>query len=286
MSGAGKRPERSGTADAFYSSSEANRYDGSVRMAVTQRHLAERALQLLALPEGAPSLVLDVGCGTGYSARPLAKAGHAWIGTDISVNMLRACRSSRGGGAQVVCSDVGCGLGFQRGVFDGCVSISAVQWLCHATKPEHEPARRVRKFFRGLKAVLVAGARAVLQVYPEQPDDMMLLRDSALAEGFGGGLVVDYPWSERSKKLFLVLIAPPRPPPRERAAPRSAVGKGGGRAAGGGRGGRGGAGKKGKGKGGGKAGGGGERSRIGERPERGRSSGGGRAGGRAGISKR
>ena len=39
---------------------------------------------------------------------------------------------------------------------------------------------------------------------------MTMLRDAALSLGFTGGLVVDYPWSERSKKLFLVLIAPSR----------------------------------------------------------------------------
>ena len=95
-------------------------------------------------------------------------------------------------------------------MFDGCVSISAVQWLCHATKSGHDPQRRVRKFFTALRAVLRGGARAVLQVYPEEPAHMTMLRDAALAVGFTGGLICDYPWSERSKKLFLVLIAPKR----------------------------------------------------------------------------
>ena len=206
------RPEHTGAADKFYGKGEASRYDDSARMATTQRTLADRALQLLDLPAGVPALLLDAGCGTGYSGRPLEKAGHSWIGTDISLNMLKAANKDvrRSGRSAVVGGDLGLGFAFRNGVFDGCISISAVQWLCHATKPEHDPARRVKKFFVALKAVLASDARAVLQVYPEQPEDMQMLCDEAKAAGFGGGLVVDYPWSERSKKLFLVLIAPTR----------------------------------------------------------------------------
>jgi SAM-dependent methyltransferase len=130
-------------------------------MATTQRHLAERALQLLDLPTGVPALLLDAGCGTGYSARPLEKAGHHWIGTDISINMLQAARQSArrpGLRPQVVCDDLGHGFAFRVGTFDGCISISAVQWLCHASKAGDDPQRRLRRFFVGLKAVLVAGA--------------------------------------------------------------------------------------------------------------------------------
>ena len=202
-------------------------------MAVQQRALADRALQLLDLPANVPALLLDAGCGTGYSGRPLEKAGHTWIGTDISMNMLQSgvaaaagSRSSSVGGGgggmeasaggrrrrvpQVLCDDLGRGFAFRNGVFDGCVSISAVQWLCHTTNPQHDPHKRVKKFFTALRAVLASGAKAVLQLYPEQPEHMGMLRDAAASAGFSGGLVVDYPWSERSKKLFLVLVAPKR----------------------------------------------------------------------------
>lgn len=214
------RPEHSGPAERCYSAGEARRYENNARMEATQRALADRALQLLDLPVGAPALLLDAGCGTGYSGRPLERAGHTWIGVDVSVNMLRSartvCSARHSSPAAVVASDLGSGLPFRsQGVFDGCISISAVQWLCHATRPDHDPPRRVAKFFSALRAVLAAGARAVLQVYPEQPQHMSMLRDAALHAGFSGGLVVDYPWSERSKKLFLVLIAPVRNTPQK-----------------------------------------------------------------------
>lgn len=95
----------------------------------------------------------------------------------------------------------------------------------------------MRRFFDTLYSSLTKGARAVLQVYPEnaqqvrQPPFVLyarplypepvpanhhthshhytqaeLLTLSAMRAGFAGGLVVDYPNSTRAKKYFLVLM--------------------------------------------------------------------------------
>lgn len=49
-------------------------------------------------------------------------------------------------------------------------------------------------------------ARAVLQFYPENSDQMELLTTQAMKAGFYGGVVVDYPNSTKAKKFFLVLM--------------------------------------------------------------------------------
>lgn len=59
-----------------------------------QEQMSERAIELLLLPEGAPSLVLDIGCGSGISGSILEENGHYWVGMDISSAMLgkhKAC---------------------------------------------------------------------------------------------------------------------------------------------------------------------------------------------------
>lgn len=53
-----------------------------------QSEMAERALELLALPEGEPRLILDLGCGSGLSGRVLGSRGHYWVGMDISPDMI------------------------------------------------------------------------------------------------------------------------------------------------------------------------------------------------------
>lgn len=50
--------------------------------------MSARALELLALADEQPSLLLDIGCGSGLSGEVLSEAGHHWIGIDISEAML------------------------------------------------------------------------------------------------------------------------------------------------------------------------------------------------------
>jgi 18S rRNA (guanine1575-N7)-methyltransferase len=105
--------------------------------------------------------------------------------------------------------DMGHGCPFRPGVFDGAISISAVQWLCNADNSAHEPRRRLKAFFTQLYRCLKRGAKAVLQFYPDGAKQAEMITTAALRVGFSGGLVVDYPNSTRAKKYFLVLAAGP-----------------------------------------------------------------------------
>ena len=100
----------------------------------------------------------------------------------------------------------------------------------------HEPRKRMRRLFESLYACLVRGGRAVLQIYPENAQQVdtdlrqvqidttphsaaselgclycqfvqaEMLTSTAMKAGFSGGLVVDFPHSTRAKKYFLVLM--------------------------------------------------------------------------------
>ena len=61
------------------------------------------------------------------------------------------------------------------GLFDGAVSISAVQWLCNADTARADPRRRLRRFFETLYSCLRRGARAALQVYPSNPEQASMM---------------------------------------------------------------------------------------------------------------
>lgn len=52
-------------------------------------------------------------------------------------------------------ADLGDGVPFRAGTFDGAISISALQWLCNADKRHHVPHRRLFAFFSSLYACLV-----------------------------------------------------------------------------------------------------------------------------------
>lgn len=106
----------------------------------------------------------------------------------------------------LILGDMGQGLPFKAGAFDGAVSISALQWLCYANKASHNPIKRLYNFFSTLFACLSRSARAVLQFYPENTEQVELITAQATKAGFFGGVVVDFPNSTKAKKMFLVLM--------------------------------------------------------------------------------
>lgn len=173
-----------------------------------QTKMAERALELLCLPENQPCYLLDIGCGSGLSGDYLSDEGHYWVGIDISTAMLDAALDRETEG-DLLLGDMGQGIPFKPGSFDGCISISAVQWLCNANKKSDNPAKRLYCFFSSLYSVLVRGARAVLQLYPENSEQLELITTQATKAGFTGGVVVDFPNSAKAKKFYLCLFSGP-----------------------------------------------------------------------------
>jgi 18S rRNA (guanine1575-N7)-methyltransferase len=111
------------------------------------------------------------------------------------------------GSGDFLLNDMGNGLGFRPNTFDGCISISAVQWLCYSHRADQIPHKRLRAFFSSLYACLRRGARAAIQLYPETPEQMEMISNAAMSAGFTGGVVVDYPNSTKAKKYYLVLFA-------------------------------------------------------------------------------
>ena len=117
-------------------------------------------------------------CGSGLSGEVLTEAGHCWVGVDISQHMLSqllktvkyiynrvsevvtsplspAVAQEREVEGDLFLQDMGDGLGFRAGTFDGMISVSALQWLCNADKKTHHPPRRLYRFFSSLYACMV-----------------------------------------------------------------------------------------------------------------------------------
>jgi len=200
-----RRPEHLAPPEIFYGVDEARKYTTNSRMIEIQEQMSTRALELLALPEDQPSLILDLGCGSGLSGEAIDEAGHRWIGFDISAAMLDVAAEREAEG-DLLLHDLGQGLGLRPGSADGAISISALQWLCNADKASHKPAKRLAAFFASLYAALARGARAVFQFYPENDSQVELITQQAMKAGFSGGLVVDFPNSSKAKKIFLCLM--------------------------------------------------------------------------------
>jgi len=200
-----RRPEHMAPPEIYYNEDEAKKYSNNSRIIEVQVEMAERCVELLTLPEDERCLILDIGCGSGLSGGVLEEMDHIWIGVDIAPAMLQIARDREVTG-DLLLGDMGDGMPFKAGAFDGAISVSALQWLCNADKTSHHPQKRLYKFFSTLYSCLTRNARAAFQFYPENSDQIDMVTTQAMKAGFYGGVVVDYPNSTKAKKYFLVLM--------------------------------------------------------------------------------
>jgi len=200
------RPEHTAPPEIFYNDEEAHKYTINTRMIQIQYELTRRCIELIALPTDRQSFLLDIGCGSALSGQELSEDGHIWVGTDISPSMLNVA-ADRDVDGDLMQHDMGEGLPFKPGTFDGVISVSALQWICNADKKSHVPHKRLARFFTTLYSAMSRGARAAFQFYPENPEQMQMITNYAMKAGFCGGVVIDYPNSTKAKKTFLCLVA-------------------------------------------------------------------------------
>ena len=173
--------------------------------------MTHRALSLLSLTS--PSLILDVGCGSGLSGEILSQSDaegtpggpHVWVGFDISSSMLGVAleRDTEG---DLFLADAGQGVPFRPGTFDAAISISAIQWLCNAETSEDSPTGRLSRFFGGLYASLRRGGRAVCQFYPKNEEQKKMVSQAAIKAGFGAGLLEDDEGTKNAKTYLVLTV--------------------------------------------------------------------------------
>ncbi|GAA5981978.1 hypothetical protein JCM5350_006586 [Sporobolomyces pararoseus] len=220
----GNRPEHIAPPEVFYNAGEAQKYTSNTRVQSIQAEMTYRCLELLDLPASSssnsmeeedeeeevvlsrPSFLLDIGAGSGLSGEILTEEGHEWVGMDVSGGMLEVALEREVEG-DLMLADIGQGIPFRPGSFDGAISVSVLQWLCNADSTSHSPAARLLRFFTDLFGSLRKGSRAVFQFYPEGDEQVRFIMSQATKAGFGGGLCVDYPNSSKKKKFYLILFA-------------------------------------------------------------------------------
>ena len=201
------RPEDILPPDLFYNDVESRKYTTSSRVKNIQASMTNRALELLDLDT--PSLILDIGCGSGLSGEilsdvPEEEGGpHAWFGMDISSSML-AEALDRDVEGDMLLADMGQGIPFRAVTFDAAISISAIQWLCNAETSDVSPEGRLKRFFDGLYMSLRRGGKAVCQFYPKNVQQRSMISNAAIKAGFGAGILEDDP-DTKSLKVYLVL---------------------------------------------------------------------------------
>lgn len=228
------RPEEIAPPELFYNDKESKKYTENTRVQYIQYMMTKRSLELLNLKES--SFILDIGCGSCLSGEIISSASeevnagmnHYWTGLDISPDMLEQAlirkeeqkfnndddsdsddeNNGEIGGLRngdMMLHDIGQGIPFRAGSFDAAISISAIQWLFNKDNNNHDPIKRIKRFFESLYSALTKNGKFVAQFYPANDDQIDTFLQIAKQTGFSGGLVIDNPESKKNKKYYLVL---------------------------------------------------------------------------------
>ena len=192
------RPEDNFDAGNFYASDEGTTHREKNAIRTIQRRITARALELLAVEP--PTLMLDAGCGSGFSSELAKEVGFKVNGFDLDRKMVEAARKK---GIDAKIGNL-TKIPFEDSSFDCAISISALQWL-GAGKSEKEAAAEYLKCAKEFHRVMRKGARAVIQFYPKDEDEAVLTGKAFVKAGFAARLQIDSSDNPRKRKVFLVL---------------------------------------------------------------------------------
>ena len=196
-----KRPEEIFEKVSDYFTGEILRaYANSKNIMRIQEKITIRALELLDLKKK-EALILDAGCGAGFTAMYLNEIGFRSVALDIIGNFLQYYDISS---LNPVNADM-CFTPFKPNTFDAIISISALQWVFRDIndKNMHFLLKNLSKsFFHILKP----NSRVIFQFYPKSKVLMETIgKTIADNTGFTGNFVIDNPNHPKKRKIFLLL---------------------------------------------------------------------------------
>ena len=191
-------PERASglSAVTYWTAVEAEKYDISTVMRKTQTEMTQRIMSELELPPR--SLVLDVGCGTGFSMQTVQQFGCVPVGMDISFDMLKLAKAKR---MRFLIRGDFLRLPFKEKSFDALISVSTLQWV--AGKTAEDIKDQYKMIAKESNRVLRPGGRAGIQFYPATPTEFEMVKRAFKSAAFGGHVLEE--GSGKKLKRYLIL---------------------------------------------------------------------------------
>lgn len=186
----------------YYNNIEASRYSHCPQTQGIQRDLTRECVRLMAdfLDFSERPFLLNVGSGSGLCGSVLSDINTEWIGIDISRAMLEKSDPL----VENIEMDCFQHLPFRNEVFDGAISVSAVQWVCVASFPEIQSEIFMKEMFRIMKR----GTVFVAQWYPSCQLHVSMLQNAANAAGFWGDVYTSFPHDSKARKKIMCLYKP------------------------------------------------------------------------------
>ncbi len=194
-----------------YIGKQAKEYDISNWMERNQKNITARCVELLfdsnlgPFPEfdNSELLVLDLGCGTGFSTEILLEERFNVISIDILSDMIYLFRKKNIDTFNLILADIR-NLPIRENKIDHIISVSSFNFIYEDILDNNEKNKILQQTVKIFKEVLNNNGRVILEFYPETEVDIKLLMRYFKSAGFNGFLVQDNP-GLRKEQNFLIL---------------------------------------------------------------------------------
>ncbi|MFX1358688.1 MAG: class I SAM-dependent methyltransferase [Promethearchaeota archaeon] len=202
-----------------YLGDKSNEYENSTSMERNQKRTTLITLQYLfdeklnnigfedVLKENT-YLILDLGCGTGFSTEILLAEGFRVIAVDILIDMLSKAVKKKhffpnNNNVEYLLADIN-HLPFRINSIDLAISISAYNFIIYGKEDILEINKTVNNSAKYLHEILKQNGRIVLEFYPKDDDELYLFISSFINNGFKGFMVKNNP-RQKGGQTFLLL---------------------------------------------------------------------------------
>ncbi len=202
-----------------YLNEKAEEYDSSKWMERNQKRSTILSIQYLfdekligqdkfGIEMGDSFLLLDLGCGTGFSSEVLLENGFHVIGIDILLDMILKAREKRKSlkkrkKFEIILADINF-LPIRTNIIDHIISISSYNFITHGNENFGVKAKLLGNTAAYLNEILKNRGRIIIEFYPKDDHELDIFTKSFTNNGFEGFMVKNNP-KQKAGQTFLLL---------------------------------------------------------------------------------
>ncbi|MFX0058453.1 MAG: class I SAM-dependent methyltransferase, partial [Candidatus Heimdallarchaeota archaeon] len=153
-------------------------------------------------------LILDLGCGTGFSTEILLQKGFRVIGVDLLTDMISKAVIKKQFLPSVkkleyLLADINF-LPIRNNSIDHIISISTYNFITYGKEGFRERSKTVNNSAKYLHKVIKFNGRIIIEFYPKDEEELNLFISSFINNGFNGFMIKNKP-HQKAGQTFLLL---------------------------------------------------------------------------------
>lgn len=153
-------------------------------------------------------LILDLGCGTGFSSEILIEQGFRVIGVDILFDMISRAREKKRiyenyKDIELILADINF-LPIKTNIIDHIISISSYNFITYGTSNYGEKVKLLNDTAKYIKQILKKQGRVIIEFFPKDDKELNIFNKSFINNGFEGFMIKNNP-KQKSGQTFLLL---------------------------------------------------------------------------------